>query len=73
MNKRKSAKQVEKSLKESIREFLESHPGISYEDYMKHVEMITTVAFLPPPLFMKYRDSGKSVEEVYEEITSRKN
>lgn len=72
MNKRKT-KQVEESFRQFVKEFLKDNPGISYSDYMKHVEMVTTVGLLPPVLFQKYKDSGMTVEEVYNEIKGGKN
>lgn len=70
---KKKRKQAEERLRQCIREFLETNPGLSYEDYMKHAEMVTTVGMLPSALFEKYRHSGMTVEEVYKLIKGKEN
>lgn len=48
-----------------------SRKSMTIAEIEEHIEMVTTVAMLPAALYQKYRRSGKTVEEVYKEITSK--
>lgn len=64
-------KQAKELMEEIASKILEENPSISLKEFMRHVDVIMAVGSLPNALFSKYRYSGKTVEEVYEEITKR--
>lgn len=54
----------------TVAEFAKANPMVTLKEFEEIIKMAVTVAFIPQPLFEKYRNSGKSVQEVYKEITS---
>lgn len=61
-------KRLRQQLDRSIEQFVNNHPELTLEECLVLAEKMAAVSTLPPALFNYYRNSGMTVEEVYELI-----
>lgn len=55
-----------------VAEFCRENPQIdTLEKFEQVMKMVIAVGCLPPAIYQGYRNSGKSVEQVYEEIMTK--
>jgi hypothetical protein len=71
VKKKKIPSKMEREVRQIVAEFCRENPHIdTLEKFEQVMKKILVVSCLPPALYQRYRNSGKTFDQVYEEITA---
>jgi hypothetical protein len=74
MVKKEIPPKIRRKIQKLVAEFCRENPQIdTLEKFEQVMDKVIVVACIPPALYQRYRNSGKTFDQVYEEITAKGN